>query len=165
MLAAVYWYTYEPAFEVTIRWREGVAWTRRVELERRFGLVERRNHERRSRTYDLIDTRPGNIRALAGQPEVEDSGIIDTRTFTVPPDAPYGRGWMWAGDRWPVVRQYRLLPLVVLACGLTIACAARREMRARGGPGLRLLAAAVAAGRRRVDGAGQRVADSGGVGS
>ena len=158
-----YYFTYEPALEVAITWAEGATWERRMEVERRAGLVRPRDLTRGTVTYDLIDTRPENIRELLEQPEVEDGGVLDRRSYTVPADAPYGRGWMWVGNRWPVVRMYGLVPVIVTACGGVFLVALARELRARRLGVLRLLACLVRPRRAGVEDAGKRFADRGGV--
>lgn len=129
-LGVAYYLTYEPAFEVAIRWREGTTWQRRAQIERQFGLAEARNLADWTVWYDLIDTRPATIRALASQPEVAGFEGVNLDTFAVPPDAPYGKGWMWIGPRLPVLRHRGVVPGVIVACALAIAWAVAGEARA-----------------------------------
>jgi hypothetical protein len=163
-MGAAYHFTYEPAPEVAVRWQEGLTWDRRVDLERQFGLVRGRDVDEQTRTYDLVDIRTENIRALLEQPEIEDTGVIDRTTFTVPADARYGRGWMWVGNRWPAARKYRLVPVVLLACGAALAYGVANEIRARRKRVLRLLAFVLGSRRLRFEDTGERLADRGGPG-
>ena len=159
LLGGAYYFTYEPAPHVTIRWREGATFDRRLDVERWFGLVRARDREGRTVSYDLVDTRSANIRELLEQPEVEAAGYINDVTFTVPADVPYGRGWMWVGDRFPEARAYRVVPLIVVACGLVIAYAFVKEIAARRRRTLRLLAFLLGSRRPRFQGVGQPLPD------
>jgi hypothetical protein len=153
-LAITYWFTYEPAFALTVRWRDGLTWDRRLELERQLGLVRHRDQQRRTITYDLVDTRSTNVRALLTHPDVEDASPLDAATFSVPADAPYGTGWMWAGSRSPAIRAHRLTPVLVAVALITLGWWCRRELRRRRVRWLRL-AGRVVAVRRRIEHAGQ----------
>ena len=159
LLAGAYYFTWEPAPLVAVRWREGTTFERRIEVERWFGLVRGRELEGRTVTYDLVDTRPANIQELLEQPEVEAAGDIDETTYAVPADVPYGRGGMWIGDRLPEARAYRVVPVVVALCGLVIAYAVAQAVAARRKRTLRLLAFVVGSRRPRFRRADQQHSD------
>jgi len=162
VLGAAYYFTWEPAPVVGIRWREGTTLERRAYVERWFGLARARDHAGRAVTYDLVDTRPANIRELLEQPELETVGYMDGVTFTVPADAPYGRGGMWIGDRLPEARANRVVPVIVAVCALVIAYAVVRQIAARRRRTLRLLAFLVGTRRPRFQRAAAPLADSSG---
>jgi hypothetical protein len=82
-LASVYYFTYEPAPEIRIRWRSDLQAERRAELERQFGLVNRKPFEDRF-SYDLLDARPGNVRALVDERNIEDTDRVDREGATIP---------------------------------------------------------------------------------
>lgn len=130
-LGIAYYLTYEPAPEVVIRWRDGTTWQRRATLERRFGLVQARDIADWTVWYDLVDIRPANIRSLAGQPEVAGTQGLDLETYSIPPDGPYGKGWMWIGPRLPILRHRGVVPVVVIVCVLTIGYVVVSEVRAQ----------------------------------
>jgi hypothetical protein len=159
LLGGAYYFTYEPAPQVMISWRESTTFDRKAELERWFGLVRARDREGLRVTYDLVDTRRENIDELLEQPEVEAVGYIDEVTNTVPADVPYGRGWMWIGDRLPVARVYALVPVIVAACCLVIAYAFAKEIVARRRRLLRLLAFVFGSRRPRFQSAGEQLPD------
>ena len=159
LLAGAYYFTYEPAPQVTISWRESTTFDRRGDVERWFGLVRERDREERTVTYDLVDTRRENINELLEQPEVEAVGYIDHVTNTIPADAPYGRGWMWIGDRLPEARVYRVVPVIIAVCCLVIAYAFAYEIAARRRRVLRLLAFIVGSPRPGFQSARQRLPD------
>jgi hypothetical protein len=163
MLGVTYYFTYEPAPEISIRWREGVTWEQRTAIERRHGLRRIREQEEESWTYDLIDIRTSNIRALLEQHEVEDTGVVDRLNYTIPSDAPYGDGWMWVGNRLPVLRSHGVVPSIVLACSLALVYALVREIRARRKRVLRLVAFLLGSRRPRFHGTGERLAERGDV--
>lgn len=127
VLGAAYYFSYEPAPAISIRWRGGTTWQRRAEIERQFGLVQSRDQDVRI-TYDLRDMRASNIASLLAQPEVVDTGDLDLRSHAVPADAPYGRGWMWVGDRLPLLRARGAVPAVIIVCALMIGGALVREV-------------------------------------
>jgi hypothetical protein len=134
VLGAAYYFSYEPAPAVSIQWREGTTWQRRAEIERQSGLVRSRDQDVRI-TYDLVDTRASNIAALLARPEVVDTGDLDLHSHTVPADAPYGKGWMWIGNRLPIFRSQGVVPALVIACVLLIGGALARELGVlRSGP-------------------------------
>jgi hypothetical protein len=164
LLGAAYYFTYEPAPQVTIRWREGVTSERRADVERRFGLVRARDPEGRAVAYDLVDTRPENVEELLEQPEVDDSGYAGGPAY-VSADLRYGRGGTWIGDRHvtsPELRIFRVVPVIVTACGLVIAYTLGRQMAARRHRIRRLLAFIVGSRRPRFRSAGARLGDRGG---
>ena len=130
-LGIAYYLTYEPAPEVVVRWQEGTTWQRRTELERRFGLLRARDLAEWTLWYDLVDIRPANIRALVEQPEVAETQGLDLETYTIPPDGPYGKGWMWIGQRLAILRHRGMVPGVVLVCAAAIAYAIGKEMHAQ----------------------------------
>ena len=126
-LGGAYYLTYEPAPAISIRWREGTTWQRRAEVERQSSLMRSRDQDERI-TYDLVDVRPANIAALLAQPEVVDTGALDLRGHSVPADAPYGQGWMWIGNRMPVLRIRGTVAALVLTCALVIAYSLAKEL-------------------------------------
>jgi len=115
-LAFAYYFTCEPAFEIAVTWREGTTRLRRSQLERQHGLVRGRDIADWTVWYDIVDVRPGNIGALTRQAEVAAVHGVDSETGTVPPDAPYGDGWMWIGSQLPVLRQRGAVPVIVAGC-------------------------------------------------
>ena len=127
VLGAAYQFSYEPAPAISIQWREGTTWQRRAAIERQFRLVRSRDQDVRI-TYDLVDTRASNIASLLSQPEVVDTGDLDLRSHAVPADAPYGRGWMWIGNRLPVLRVPGAVPALVIVCALVIGGALVTEL-------------------------------------
>jgi hypothetical protein len=102
-LGAAYYLTYEPAPQITIVWRDDDGPAARRPIERRHKLIPTLEDQRRV-VYDLLDTRPSNIRPLLEHPDVEDAIGIDRRSYSVRPDVPYGTRWMWIGNRLPVLR-------------------------------------------------------------
>ena len=126
-LGAAYYVTYERAPAVSIRWREGVTPERRAALERTFRLARGRAPEGRTITYDILDIRSSNVRALLQQPEVEDTGYIDRRTANVPANAPFGRGALWIGTRLPVLRIYGVVPVILVVSVVVLAWALLRN--------------------------------------
>jgi hypothetical protein len=78
---------------VHVRWTAGLPDTRRVALERQFGLT---NGERTANFsdqvnvwgYRLTDLSQENVRALVTHPDVVDTNDIDRSTYTVPPQTP-----------------------------------------------------------------------------
>jgi hypothetical protein len=130
-LGIAYWWTCEPAFEVAIRWADGTSAARLSTLERRHGLESARTIGGGWVAYDLVDTRAANLQELLQQPEVQGGEPIDAATYQVPPDAPYGRGWMWIADRLPVspeLRLFRLVPALITVCAMTLAAALAAEV-------------------------------------
>jgi hypothetical protein len=163
ILAVTYYFTYEPAPEISIRWREGVTWEQRTAIERQHGLRRTREQDEESWTYDLIDIRTSNIRSLLEQHEVEDTGVVDRLNYVIPSDAPYGEGWMWVGNRLPLLRSHGVVPTIIFACSATLLYALISEIRARRKRVLRLAAFLLGTRRPRFQGAGERLADHRGV--
>ena len=159
LLGCAYYFTSEPAPLVIIKWREGTTSDRKAAVERWFGLVRARDPEGRAVTYDLVDTRRANINELLEQHEVEGVGYIDAATNTVSGNAAYGRGRMWLGDRLPVVRAYRVVPVIIAACSLVIAYAFAKEIVARRRRAQRLLAFLLGSRRPRFARAEPRLTD------
>jgi len=162
-LGAMYYFTYEPAPEVSVAWNGQLTWDQRTALERRHRLVRPRDQEGPTLSYDLLDTRTANIQTLVARPEVLDTGSIDRRQGTIPADAPYGVGWMWVGNRLPVLRSRGVVPAIVLACGLIVAYALAKEVLARRKRVLRLLAFLLGSRRPRFQNAGERLSDRRGI--
>lgn len=129
-LATAYYFTYEPAPEIRIRWRHGLPTERVAELERRFRLVNRKPSEDRF-SYDLLDTRPENVKALVNERDIEDTDRVDREGSTIPPDAPYGESWMWAAHRLPVLRTPGVTEGIVAACSVVLAASVAVLMRTR----------------------------------
>jgi hypothetical protein len=120
-LAGARYATYERAPGMSIRWREDVTDARRRQLERGFRLARGRAAEGRTMTYDLLDLRSSNVRALIAHPQVEDTGYLDRTTFNVPANAPFGQGGMWVGTRMPVLRIRGVVPALAIACVIFLA--------------------------------------------
>jgi hypothetical protein len=159
----MYYFTYEPAPQVSVAWDPQLTWDQRTAIERRHGLVRPRDQEGYALSYDLVDIRPANIQELLARPEVADTGIIDRRQGTIPADAPYGVGWMWMGNRLPVLRSRGVVPAIVLASTLVVVYALAKEILARRKRVLRLLAFLLGSRRPRFQNAGQRLADRRGI--
>lgn len=149
LIGGTYYVTRQPAPDVFVFWREGVAPEQRTWVERRFGLVRVREGEKGALAYDLVDLHPLNIQDLLERPEVERMGFIDDRTYAVPAQISYGEGSMWIADRVPELRIYPVVPSVVAACGLVIAYALVLEVTARGKRLRRRLAFVVGSRRPR----------------
>jgi hypothetical protein len=131
-LAAVYWYTIEPAPAVKVRWREGLAADQRAALERRFRLVDPILVEGRTVTYNVLDTSRENLRAIVTAGEVEDTNEIDRARFTLRPDVPYGTRWMWLADRLPLLRLPGAVMAVIVACLAALGWSLRAVLRMPG---------------------------------
>ena len=131
-LATAYYFTYEPAPEIAIRWRSGLSAERRTELERRFRLVNRKPSGNRF-SYDLLDTRPENVEAIVGERDIEDTDRVDREGATIPPDVPYGESWMWVAHRLPVLRTPGVIGGIVTTCSVLLAVSAGALMKARRG--------------------------------
>ena len=127
-LGITYYFTWEPAPRVAIRWREGVTPARRQALERRFLLVSPAA-DRDRLEYDLLDTSRGNIEALVGEPDIADTDRISREGFTVPLDVPYGTSWMWLAHRTPVLRVPGVLPAIISLCAAVLVGALGFELR------------------------------------
>ena len=135
-LAVAYYFTYEPAPRIAIRWASGIQPIRRQQLERHFLLVNPAADRDRVE-YDLLDTSRTNIEALVREPDVVDTDRVSREGFTVPLDVPYGASWMWAANRVPVLRTPGVIPAIVTLCAAVLAVALARELRGRIGPGAR----------------------------
>jgi hypothetical protein len=162
-LGAMYYFTYEPAPQVAVQWNKQSTWDQRMALERGHRLVRPRDQEGPTLTYDLVDVRIDNIQPLLARPEVVDIRGIDRRQATIPADAPYGVGWMWVGNRLPVLRSRGVVPAIVLACSLVVVYALTKEVRARRKRVLRLLAVLLGSRSPRFQDAGERLTDRRGV--
>jgi hypothetical protein len=114
-LGVAYYFTYEPAPQIVVLWRDNLPPNRRSALERRFRLVDPEPHENRF-TYDLLDTSQANIKALVNEPDVEDTDRIDQSHYLIPFETPYGGSWMWVAHRIPILRAPGVVPGIVLAC-------------------------------------------------
>jgi len=129
-LGAAYYFTYEPAPRIAIRWPEGIDPSRREELERRFLLVNP-EPERDRFEYDLLDTSRANIEALVREPDVADTDRVSRERFTVPLDVPYGTSWMWVAHRTPVLRIPGVVSALVGVCVLALVAGIAGELRWR----------------------------------
>jgi hypothetical protein len=134
-LVVTYYFTYEPAPRIAIRWAADIQPARRQQLERRFLLVRPAAADRDRIEYDLLDTSRTNIEALVREPDVADTDRVSRDGFTVPLDVPYGTSWMWAANRIPVFRTPGVIPAVVILCVAAITAALARELRRRIGRG------------------------------
>jgi len=134
LLAVVlgYCFTYEPAPEVRVRWRDGVTPKRQEALERQFRLVNRNAVGDRF-SYDLLDTRQRNVEALLRERDVDDTDRIDRQRIRVRPDAPYGQSWMWVAHRLPLLRIAGVVESVVAGCVLVLAVSVAVLMKKRPG--------------------------------
>src|SRR5437762_3466594 len=104
LLGLAYWLTREPAPAIRVRWRAEVTSERQAALERQYLLANARAANGRSVAYDLLDTRPANIKALVRDPGVADTNDVDRRRFEISFDYVYGESWMWVAHRTPVLR-------------------------------------------------------------
>ena len=120
ILGIAYYFTVAPAPAVNVRWQEDVLPETRAELERRFLLVNPRGQEGSTIRYDLLDTTWENVRALARNPAVDDTSVIEQSDYTIPFDYPYGENWMWAAHRVPGLRTPGVIRAVVTLCGLIV---------------------------------------------
>jgi hypothetical protein len=123
-LGGIYWFTYEPAPAVRVRWRDDLSVDRQAELERHYLLSNRRAphpEAPRSFAYDLLDTRPANIEALVRDPDVGDTNDIDREHFVIRVDRQSGERWMWAAHRTPGLRDARVRwSLVAVLAGFLV---------------------------------------------
>jgi hypothetical protein len=103
VLGATYYLTVEPAPLVGILWRADLSAERRVELERRFLLINPAPYRDRL-VYHLLDTSRDNLEALVREDDVRDTDGISREDFSLPPDYRYSSSWMWAVHRLPVLR-------------------------------------------------------------
>lgn len=117
VLGVAYYLTYEPSVRIGVRWRDGVTTERRAELERRFRLVNGVSTKTQIR-YDLLDTRPENIDALMGDPNLEDT---ESLAYPLPLDMEYGESWMWIVHRTPGLRAPGVVEALVMTCFVALA--------------------------------------------
>lgn len=147
-LAVTYHFTREPAPAIEIRWVDGMTWDERLAIEQRLRLVYPREQHEWTIVYDLVDIRQSNIRELVALRQIEETKHVDRRAFAFPADSPYGVGWMWWGDRQPVLRRQGVVPSFIVLCGLAFAYGLSAEWRRRGTEARRLTARLVRARRR-----------------
>jgi hypothetical protein len=129
-LGIAYYFTYEPAPRIAIRWPADLDPERRQELERRFLLVNPATDRDRVE-YDLLDTSPGNVEALVREPDVADTDRVGRERFTLPLDVPYGTSWMWVAHRTPVLRIPGIVSALVVLCVAAVVAAIAGELRWR----------------------------------
>jgi hypothetical protein len=129
-LGMAYYFTYEPAPEIRIRWRDGLDPGRRAELERRFLLINPAPFEDRL-TYDLLDTSRRNVEALVNERDIADTDRVDRVNYTIPFYVPYGSSWMWVAHRTPVLRVPVVVNGMVLVCAVVLVVAVVDVMRRR----------------------------------
>src|SRR5688572_8287689 len=129
-LGTAYYFTYEPAPRIAIRWPERLAPERRQALERRFLLVNPAPDRDRVE-YDLLDTSAANIEALVHERDVADTDRVSRERFTVPLDVPYGTSWMWVAHRTPVLRIPGVVGALVGVCVLALVAVIAGELRWR----------------------------------
>ena len=129
-LGLAYWFTYEPAPSIRVRWRDDVTSERQAALERKYLLVNGRAPAGRSIAYDLLDTRRANIKALVLDPDVLDMTDIDRDRFEVPYETPYGESWMWVADRIPLLRYAPVRWTLIVTLVVMVAAGRRRRARA-----------------------------------
>lgn len=65
---------------INVRWADDVTPDLRVELERRYGLTERRRLEGRVFAYRLSDSSAHSVLAIIGDPRVADTAYVDRVT-------------------------------------------------------------------------------------
>ncbi len=126
-LGFAYWFTYEPAPSIRVRWRDDVTNQRQAALERKYLLVNGRAPSGRSIAYDLLDTRRENIKALVQDPEVRDTNDLDRHTFELPLDFAYGDSWMWVAHRTPVLRDTRARWTLIVILALMAVLGLRQD--------------------------------------
>jgi hypothetical protein len=129
-LGTAYYFTYEPAPRIAVRWPPGIDAARRHQLERRFLLVNPAADRDRTE-YDLLDTSRTNIEALVREPDVADTDRVGRERFTVPLDVPYGTSWMWVAHRTPVLRTPGVVGGLAGACVLALVAGIAGELRRR----------------------------------
>jgi hypothetical protein len=127
-LGVTYYFTYEPAPRIAIRWPAEIDPERRQELERRFLLVNPAVEGDRVE-YDLLDTSRDNVEALVREPDVFDTDRISRERFTLPLDVPYGTSWMWIAHRTPLLRIPGVVGAIVAICAAATAAWLAGELR------------------------------------
>jgi hypothetical protein len=127
-LGAAYYFTYEPAPRIAIRWPTEIKPERRQELERRF-LVVNPATDRDRVEYDLLDTSRDNVEALVREPDVLDTDRVSRERFTLPLDVPYGTSWMWVAHRTPVLRIPGVVGAIAAVCAAAILAWLAGELR------------------------------------
>lgn len=88
-----------PTVPINVRWRPDVADEQRIDLERRFQLIDGRVTEGTTRAYLLADLSTDNIRALIQHASVDDTANLNRRRFRPP----------FAYDRARVIPAYALI--------------------------------------------------------
>src|SRR5262245_57395462 len=84
--------TLQPAWaDVEVRWAPRTDAIAKQAAERRYRLFEGREREGRTWSYLLTDTSRENVRALVGDPAVENTANIDLATFRVDRHSTRGR--------------------------------------------------------------------------
>lgn len=129
-LGAAYYFTYEPAPRIAVRWPPGIDAGRRQQLERRF-LIVKPATDRDRVEYDLLDTSRDNVEALVRDPDVADTDRVDRQRFTLPLDVPYGTSWMWVAHRTPVLRIPGVVSAILGVCVLALVVGIAGELRSR----------------------------------
>ena len=127
-LGVAYYFTYEPAPRIGIRWPTELEPERRQELERRFLLVNPGVEGDRIE-YDLLDTSRENVEALVREPDVFDTDRVGREHFVLPLDVPYGTSWMWVGHRIPVLRIPGVVSAIVGFCAVATVAWLTGELR------------------------------------
>jgi hypothetical protein len=120
-LGIAYYFTYEPAPRIGVRWRTGLGADRRSQLERRFLLVDPSPTEDMVK-YDLLDTRRENLNAIVSDPDVAE---VESIHNGLPVDYSYGERWMWMRHRVPILRARGVVEGIVLVCVALLAVAVR----------------------------------------
>ena len=73
--------------EIHVRWQSSVDAATRSTLEARFHLRDGERLEADTWRYDLVDTDPGNIRAIVDEASVADTHDLDRSTYSLSPSA------------------------------------------------------------------------------
>ena len=74
----------QPSYPIKVRWVAGVDETERSDLEERYALKNPLLDEGRTWEYRLENTSVQHVRRLIAEPRIEDTGLIDRGTATVP---------------------------------------------------------------------------------
>ncbi|MGE3858348.1 MAG: hypothetical protein AB7G21_15450 [Dehalococcoidia bacterium] len=107
LLAGLWWLTRpngDLAPSIHVRYSAEVTDARRAEIERDRGLARGTRLEGRTYAYDLVDTRPENIRAIVEDPGVEDTHDLDRERYAVRPGAPAGETRRSQADDLPLLQ-------------------------------------------------------------